>query len=99
MNVYLIPICVEEIVEVDRPNGERIMVCALIEGVHAENETLFNLEAAIEGSPHRIVLQGPDGSIGTGRRIYFDDIVAFAIKHGYLEALGDRAKTEEIDEQ
>lgn len=88
---YFVDIAATDIgggVSTQRPNGEWAWVTALVEGM-----TTPWIDRESGADPRIVVVENVEHGVIVGRRILFNDIVAFAIEHGFLEELGEAFST------
>jgi hypothetical protein len=70
-----------------RPDGKEIHIHFLKEGEGIGLHGDFDQLNELTDRKGVVVVQNQAGGIITGREIYLDDIVGWAIEHGYLEDL------------
>ena len=94
--LYFLPVFEHEGgVWANRPNGEAARICVLIEDIHFDADRLLEQMEDNAGTapPSGLIMQSVAGTILAGQQIYLDDILGWAIEHGYLDELGDQFAT------
>src|ERR1700730_11953983 len=94
--LYFLPVFEHEGgVWANRPNGEAARICVLIEDIHFDADRLFEQMEDNAGTapPSGLIMRSVAGTILAGQQIYLDDILGWAIQHGYLYELCDQVAT------
>jgi hypothetical protein len=69
----------------ERPDGVRVTVRFLLADRHIESERLSDMLCDAVEQDQRLIVSTRGGTILTGKPISLEDIVGWAIVHGYLD--------------